>query len=117
MAKLLKNTHLFLDFASILVSLTTENTFLAFPFLSMITSARTDRWFMICFIQTFSVSSFVCALCVYTHKGKLNFVLCVHVCVFVSVVFLISNLTRFDRSPWIWPLTVVDKPIDLVVYG
>lgn len=75
-----------------------------------------SRGFMMGFIQTPSTSAALCALCVYTHKGKLNFMLCVHVCACV-LCLLISNLSCFDGSPWIWPLAVIDKPMDLVVRG
>lgn len=95
MAELLEK---YFNFASILVSWSTGN--IHGFFLSM-TSGRS---LMICFIQNPSASAALHALYVYAHRGKLR-VLC----------FLISNLTRFDGSPWIWPSKLVGKPMDLVV--
>lgn len=78
-AKLLKNTNLLLGFASIPVFLATENTFMAFPFLSMNTSALqiAGLWSV---SSRLSVSAALYALCVYAHKGKLNLMLYVCVC-------------------------------------
>ena len=64
---------------------------------------------MICFVQAFlsqQLCMFGVCLCS-QEKMKLHgvYVLC----------FLISKLTCFDRCQFIWPLTLLGKPIDLVL--
>lgn len=81
---------------------------MAFPFLSTSRSAFTSRCFMVRFIQTFGVSSFVCTLCVCAHGGKLNSA-CAHVPLLSSyfksgIFYSISVDLAFDGGWWTYGL-------------